>query len=83
MRLKRHIFIQENPVKLYADPIFLHFAIASLIFAIIGAVGAILSEGFQKSRQKSNISSSICKPISQYIVVSKYFSAERIHRVGV
>ena len=47
MRLKRHL-IAERPVKLDADPIFLHFAIASLIFAIIGAVGAILSEGFQK-----------------------------------
>ena len=50
MRLKR--LIQESSVKLYADPIFLHFAIASLIFAIIGAVGAVLSEGFLKISTK-------------------------------
>ena len=47
MRLKRHL-IAERPVKLYADPIFLHFAIASLILAITGAVGAVLSQRFQK-----------------------------------
>ena len=47
MRLKRPPnIIPERPVKLDADPIFLHFSIASLFFAIIGAVGAILSEGF-------------------------------------
>ena len=44
MRLKRHL-IAERPVKLDADPIFLHFAIASLVLAITGAVGAILSYG--------------------------------------
>ena len=41
MRLKR--LIQESTVKLYAEPIFLHFAIASLVLAIIGTVGSILS----------------------------------------
>ena len=47
MRLKRPPnIIPERPVKLDADPIFLQFAIASLVIAIIGSVGAILSEGF-------------------------------------
>ena len=43
MRLKRSLILEERPVKVDADPIFQHFAIASLIFAIIGAIGAILS----------------------------------------
>lgn len=51
MRLKRQI-IQEDRVKLNADPIFLHFAIASLVLAIIGAAGAILSDGFSKMLDK-------------------------------
>ena len=49
MRLKRPPnILPERPVKLDADPIFLHFAIASLVLAITGAVGSILREGFQK-----------------------------------
>lgn len=46
MRLKRTLIQESAPVKLDADPIFLQFAIASLVIAIIGSVGAILSEGF-------------------------------------
>ena len=52
MRLKRQ-FIQESPVKLYADPIFLHCAITSLVLAIIGTVGSILSEGLQHKKNNS------------------------------
>ena len=51
MRLKR--LIQESTVKLYAEPIFLHFAIASLVLAIIGTVGSILSEGLQHKKNNS------------------------------
>ena len=46
MRLKRTLIQESAPVKLDADPIFFQFAIASLVIAIIGSVGAILSEGF-------------------------------------
>ena len=56
MRLKRPPnIIPETSVKFDADPIFLHFAIASLIFAIIGAVGAILSDGFEIMLETSHL----------------------------
>ena len=49
MRLKRTLIQESAPVKLDADPIFLHFAIASLVLAITGAVGSILREGFPRT----------------------------------
>ena len=56
MRLKRQPYlIEETRVKLYADPIFLHIAITSLVLAIIGAIGAILSQGFKKYLIKMKI----------------------------
>ena len=47
MRLKRSLILEERPVKVDADPIFQHFAIASLILATIGAICAILRRGLR------------------------------------